>query len=284
MTTWLVPHLERPSFSGMAPHHGAPVFPTLWKACHAAWCPSLGPQGVLLDVCTGINRGTLMEGACYSRDGKGGLTVEFHGSNNYVDVGTAAYLDIFGANQDFSIACWAKFDDFGQFGGFFASGSSASNGIWFGHDNSGASPSYLRFLSRSNTVSEDSSANLTAGSWVHVSVTCDRDGDLVMYQNGVAVHTASISSTSGENWNRQNDVYKLGTDRSGNSHIDGHLDDWRLYSRVLTPREVWILSGFGGNESIGRGIAYRMHSMVAVHEEAAVAPTTQSHLTLLGVA
>lgn len=35
------------------------------------------------------------------------------------------------------------------------------------------------------------------------------------------------------------------------------IDDLRVYNRVLAPSEIWTLSGFGGNQALGRGIAFQ---------------------------
>jgi hypothetical protein len=165
----------------------------------------------------------------------------FDASGDLIDVGTGASLDIFGPGQDFSIFLWAKRAATTEVEGFFSSGSSGSNGIFFGSASSNTDD--LKFLSKNNTVTIESTTGAIGDTeWHHVGVTADRAGDLQFWVDGVSVHAESIAGSSAEDWNRVDDTYKIGTDRSEASPMDGILDEVRVSDMVMSAG--WIQTSY----------------------------------------
>ena len=197
-------------------------------------------SGTHYDSTSNNNDGTYY-GATQDAAGKIDGADEFDGVNDYVDVGTGTSLDVFGSGQDFSVFLWVKRDDLANMDGFFSSGSSSSYGVFFGS----ASGNWddLRFLSKGNTVDEESTANCIGDyEWHMVGITADRDGNLIFYADGVAVHTADISAHLSEDWNRADDTYKIGTDRSETGPADGVIDEVRVSDVVRIP--CWISTSY----------------------------------------
>ena len=181
-------------------------------------------------------------GTCYGsmdQDASGKIdgADEFDGANDYIDIGTDTSMDIYGSGNDFSIFLWIKRDDTSNNEGYYSSGSSSTQGIYLGSrfddtDN-------LRFMSISNTVDLFSNNDpIGDNDWHLVGITADRDGDMNLWADGISVASEDISSHSGENWNRQGDTYKIGTDRSESSPMDGIADEVRAYNGLLS--EGWI--------------------------------------------
>jgi len=166
--------------------------------------------------------------------------------NDYVDIGTDSSLDVYGPNQDFTIFLWVKRDNLTTVDGFFSSGSSSDEGIVLGacylDEND------IKFMSKDNTV-EVWSSNDCVGDydWHLLVVTGDRDGYLTLYADGVAVNTTDISAHSSENWNRMDDTYKIGTDRSENNPFNGILDEVRISDMVRSA--CWVSTSYNNQHN-----------------------------------
>ncbi|EFK95804.1 hypothetical protein LDC_2182, partial [sediment metagenome] len=87
---------------------------------------------------------------------------------------------------------------------------------------------------------------VTAGEWVHATVTYGPSGVLV-YRNGALVCSlpAWSSSLGGFDVGR---VYNQMAYRH-EGYLDGAIDDMRIYNRVLTPVEIAALAAGAGNQA-----------------------------------
>jgi hypothetical protein len=205
-------------------------------------------SGTHFDSTGNPNDGTAFNLASQDVPGKIDGADAFDASGDLIDVGTDTSLDVFGSGQDFSIFLWAKRDAITEVEGFFSSGSSGSNGIFFGSASSNTDD--LKFLSKNNTVTIESTTGAIGDTeWHHVGVTADRAGDLQFWVDGVSVHAEDISTTSTEDWNRVNDTYKIGTDRSETSPMDGILDEVRVSDMVLGAG--WIQTSYTNQNNPG---------------------------------
>jgi outer membrane protein assembly factor BamB len=203
-------------------------------------------SGVHYDSSSYGNDGTPQNLASQDAAGKIDGGVELDGTQGQVNVGTGTSLDVFGSNQDFSITLWAKREDINNVEGFYASGETAAYGIFFG--SAFFTPTDLRFLSKDNTVDMETSGNvLNDTNWHYIGLTADRDGYLDFWVDGVSVYSGSIATTAAENWNRGNDTYKIGTDRSESIHLDGILDEVRVSRLVRSPG--WIQTSYNNQSN-----------------------------------
>jgi hypothetical protein len=198
-------------------------------------------SGTHYDSTGNANDGTTYNLATQDAPGKIDGADEFNGSGDLIDVGTNTSLDIFGPGQDFSIFLWVRRNTTSVVEGLFSSGSSGSNGIFFG--SASANEDDLKFLSKDNTVAiESTNGAIGDTEWHLVGMTADRDGALQFWVDGVSIHTENIAGLSAENWNRVDDTYKIGTDRSENSPMDGIIDEVRVSDIV---RGIgWIATSF----------------------------------------
>jgi hypothetical protein len=203
--------------------------PAVWDDNYAMVHHLDETSGTHYDSTSNPNDGTAYNLASQDALGKIDGAVEFDAPEGgaLIDVGIDASLDVFGPDQDFSIFLWAKRATITAVEGFFSSGSSGANGIYFG--SAYTNEDDLKYMSINQSVAIESNANVIADTdWHHVGVTADRDGDLQFWVDGVSIHSEDISLHFGENWNRQDDTYKIGTDRSENNPMDGIIDEVRL--------------------------------------------------------
>ena len=173
---------------------------------------------------------------------------EFHDRADLIDVGTDPSLDVFGPDQDFSIFAWVKRDDVANVHGFFSSGSDSDGGMFFG--TAWQNEDDLKFLSPGNTIDVASSVSAVGDTnWHYVGVTADRDGDIDLWVDGGSVHSASIAPRASEDWNRRDDTYKIGTDRSESGSLDGVLDEIRVSKVLRSPG--WIQTSYNNQVNPG---------------------------------
>ena len=187
------------------------------------------------------NDGTPQNGLIQDVIGKMDGADDFTGVNEFIDVGSDPSMDVYGPNQDFSVFLWVRRDSPAELEGFFSSGSSGENGIYFG--SAYENESELRFMSLDSTVRIDSNtAAIGDTDWHYVGVTADRNGNLDLWVDGESVHSESIAAHAGQDWNRQDDTYKIGTDRSEDNPMDGIIDEPRVSDVVRSAG--WISTGY----------------------------------------
>ncbi len=80
--------------------------------------------------------------------------------------------------------------------------------------------------------------NIQTGIWTHVVATVDQEQGLChLYVNGRQVATFEGVSP----FTLSNDPLYIGFQLDNHCYFSGDLDDLRIYSRVLNPREIWTL-------------------------------------------
>ena len=201
----------------------------------------------------GNNAGCWGENCPADASGKFGNALGFDGSNDYVDAGNRAVLNI---KRAITIEAWInpevaqeKCHDgiSGNYGVMSKAGGPANSANWSWQLRYGAPVGcYLGFnfngnpeASRWVTVRQ----NLTPGQWYHIAGTFNGTG-IYSYLNGDLMETNKISAIKGYR-NR----LMIGNDGWGNS-FNGKIDEVRIHKRALSPEEI--------KASYGAGI-YRLH-------------------------
>ena len=193
------------------------------------------------------NTGVLTNGPLRTA-GKIGQALDFDGSNDYVDAGSAASLD----NLDFfTYAAWIKLDALPASGAemmVFTKGAAKRCGI----DNRGGAngDNTLRlFVDRSGTgtslIASDSliSANL----WYHIACAFDLNGTHRLYINGVEPsYGTNTQGTVGTGADGSDTVFIGARDApTDTDFFDGLIDDARIYNRALTADQIKRLYNMG---------------------------------------
>lgn len=180
------------------------------------------------------NNGTLTNGPTVT-PGKVGQALSFDGTNDYIDAGSGASVNITGA---ISISVWAKTSDTKQ--QYFVSNRNGSSGYGFGMQGSGNS--YRLRFSYYGSTDRDSSINayVSDNNWHHYVVTNDLT-NIQFYVDG-----ALFSTHAGFSGNSSSSTLKIGDLPSvGGTDFAGSLDEPRIYNRALTAGEISSLYNSG---------------------------------------
>jgi hypothetical protein len=192
--------------------------------------------------------GTLTNGPTWVAGVDGGA-IELDGVDDYINLGTTSLLNI---STDITISLWLKPDTAGElyspdrYADIYARESAGGDGIVFETANGGGISNAILVWSNNMWVMPSDNDTLTFGNWQHIVVTVD-NGTVTFYSNGIAVGGgtgwdldpagASVAATIGANNNGPAE------------HVDGTIDEMRIYDRVLSVGEVseLYIAGVGGS-------------------------------------
>lgn len=227
--------------SGFAPRDFEPAYPSLWKGCIGAWCPSLGPTGTILRDWSGRQlHGTLTNATMstvWANSGEYSLLLD--GSD---DLASIAHTSALNVTTSLTMSAWVNTTD------------SSHEYVFAKHDDSfflakGVLTSGRAGVNLAGTTPGtwlESTVNIDDGLWHHLCATYD-SATFRLYVDGLLnnsrAETGSVSTGTA--------ALQLGS-RSSLYNWTGRLDDLRLYNRSLHPAEISLLYS-GGR---GRGIAY----------------------------
>lgn len=260
--------MGEPSFSnGFASpwYGGALKYPSLWRGCIGAWAPLLGPTGgQLFDQSGRGNHFALTNmdtGTDWVISGRGGYALDFDGSDDHLLISSTPSALKMGTGP-FSVSMWVKYNGGSVTGDrLLVVGSIVKRyEIWI-DQTGGPNQDKIRFVV-DDDVTRSEAIELIAGGnmdleWHHIACVRNRStAKLVVYFDGEEL-TNAVDSTS--NSIDENSTTVIGRFPGlASTFWAGKIDDVRIFNRVLTRNEIWLLSGNGGKEGIGRGIAYQL--------------------------
>ncbi|OGG57577.1 hypothetical protein A2853_01780 [Candidatus Kaiserbacteria bacterium RIFCSPHIGHO2_01_FULL_55_17] len=162
--------------------------------------------------------------------GKIGQALNFNGASSHIKVADDANGNL-DATGDFSYSLWYKLRSITDNDTFFTKGS-------------GGLQLVLNIADGYNLCKEDVSCffvgkgpAVSPNTWEHVTVT--RSGTtLHLYKNGAEITPAVSNATT---INDTSDFLWIGMDYSSIRHLDGLIDDVRIYNRALSATEVAAL-------------------------------------------
>jgi hypothetical protein len=164
-----------------------------------------------------------------------GNALRFDGKNDYVDVGDFEW----GGECSFSgwvkynkIQFWSRVFDFGN--------GTGKNNICLSND-SGASHLVFQNFLKSNQVIKIPNF-WQSGDWIHIVCQVHESGKSDIFKNGKLI-TSSIKKLTPKIFRK--DQFFGKSNWSGNSYLNGELDDLRLYDRAITVPEVQALYAMG---------------------------------------
>ncbi len=190
--------------------------------------------GVLMDS-SGYGRDGVLRGAAgLTASGRAGSALELDGTTGYVELpngilSDAAALTVAAWVQMDTVKPWARLFDFGGANGF----------AYFTPATHDGRARYSAFAGFTNEGTVTGPA-LPTGAWKHVAVTTT-GRDYRLFVDGVEAANALTVPTSPrdmganvENW--------IGRSRFPDPMLDGRVDDFRIYDRVLTQMEIAALA------------------------------------------
>jgi len=193
--------------------------------------------------------------------GKFGNAVLLDGFNDHIVLGTSAHLN-FGSTVDFSVALWVKTN------GWDKDASIISNKDWYsgsytgwviaGGDGTGTWQWNYCGATGPRRDYDPGVPTLDDGRWHHLCVTHDRDGDALFYVDGMLYGNRDISASTGSIDAGLPTV--VGTDGYQGQQwpywFAGHIDELRIYDKVLTQEEIDALQGPDGEEVRGSRVQF----------------------------
>ena len=209
------------------------------------------------------NNGTLVNGPVWTA-GKIGGALSLDGSDDYINVGSAANLDNLGP---LTYSAWINLRSLDKRSIIFSKGdyytrdgnirfymntiSSERNNLTFN------APFILGSVLKTSIPNTPSVTSwITAGTWTHVAVTWDggnSSSGVTLYVNGSPIIADRVQGTQ-YTTKADNSAYNqilggLLAQDAVNTSFNGSMDDLRVYNRVLSATEIQELYalGFGGN-------------------------------------
>jgi len=158
-------------------------------------------------------------------------SLAFDGSNDFIDFGDTNDL----GTGDFSITAWIKAADYADF--YILSKYQTSGIRWYFAINSSDKVTFYGNPASGTTLSMSGTGALTGAhlnNWVHVTFSCDRDGNMRTFINGVFDKTASGSAIDLDN----SASLVTACRNDGSSHVTGSISEITMYNIALSDSQV----------------------------------------------
>jgi len=173
--------------------------------------------------------------------GRVGRAFLLNGTDDYIEVADDPLLN-FGAASDFTVMVWVKF-----------TATDRLDIIGKDREEDNHWELYIRAADQTVTVYMDDNANpadseagtavINDGQWHHVACSFDRDGDAVIYVDGIVDNTVDISNVGDiDNTGAQ----FIGSAYAGGDWYNGTLDDVRIYDEALSAGAIKKIIASGG--------------------------------------
>ena len=199
---------------------------------------ALTADGRVPDVSGYDRHGVLQAGAALST-GRSGSGLSLNGAGAYLTIPDSLTDGI----QELTVASWVKLDTQAGWSRLFDFGGSAG----FAYLTPFTPDGLIRYSTYAGTGNEGTvtAPAVAAGPWKHVAVTTSGreyrvyvDGVEAAYALTIPVKPADIGANSG-NW--------IGRSRFPDPFLDGTVDDFRVYDRVLSQAEIQALAAPGSD-------------------------------------
>lgn len=244
--------------------HENSAYPSLWRGCVGAWCPSLGPSGAKVydysrrQFFGDVANATLATAWAVDR---GQYCVDLDGTDDRVDLSRATSL--LQTHSRGAVSVWFSLDAIATTNMIFSLNATAATGLstvaLYVNGDAGLNNIWMiAYLNNGGYYNNPADNSVVAvGAWNHV-LFCQGGGGPFIYLNGVrratnngplpGTTTASqwfslLTNAADVSWG---DYVSNGT-RAG--RFNGKVDDLRIYDRVPGPEEARLLA-------TRRGIAF----------------------------
>ena len=155
-------------------------------------------------------------------------------NNEYIDVGTIAIT-----TNDVSMGCWVYVTEFGANADnacYIENRDASGTNVGISLRNDGTNSKFEALLDYGGSVFQATTGTVNTHQWYHILTTIDRDGNMVLYVNGVANATTDISTQSSVNLTHSATA-KIGQ-KIGGGEIMGYVCNAGYWDRVLTQAEI----------------------------------------------
>lgn len=195
-----------------------------------------------IDLSGNGHGGAAASGACPTAGQAGRFygAVAFNGVYNHIQVANSPSLN-FGSAQDFTVLMWMKSGSLRSWDALISSKEwwgGAKSGFILSIDSSGSKWTANAADGTHRADVYSNGPDLSDDQWHYLAVTFDRDGQMVMYQDGVQVGSASMVGVGSIDSGLP--IY-MGNTYAAEEPYAGQIDEIMLYNRVLTPTEIAAL-------------------------------------------
>lgn len=212
---------------------------TKGAACAAHWRFDEGGGPTAYDDTANDNDGALTNGAKFV-SGKINKAIQFDGTNDYVDCGTSASLDL--GTGSATIEAWFKTS---------ANGALVTKRIGSGFQVYVLSNKF--YADGAGTAGVSSVNNVNDGAWHHGAAVYDRTGSLLrLYVDGKADNTVTLGAITLTDAGNLNIGRKLLS--GAGDYFNGLIDDVRIYNYARTAEQIMVDYNAGCAVRLGAGV------------------------------
>jgi hypothetical protein len=175
--------------------------------------------------------------------GKFGSTLDFDGSNDFIDLGTSGTLY---PSTNMTVSIWVNFSS--NQDSYLVSKLYDGNNKYFDlSTNTGTTYTTIEFrvyeqsgIYCSTTHSSGDTAEIPNNQWHHIVGVFDASDSISIYVDGVLSNTNTTSIPSGtcSNGNVGNANVYIADSEAFSGPVDGAIDDVKIYDTVLTPAQI----------------------------------------------
>lgn len=162
-------------------------------------------------------------------------SVDFDGTDDYMDIGNDSSLSISGA---LSITAWIYADSLSGFPMIISKRKSLFEHAYQFYSTSNK-------LNYNNGTIVQSTGTISTGVWTHVGVTFDGSGGVSFYINGSSAGTATAASTNPTN----TDAVTIAKAYNGN-YFNGKIDELALFNSALSASDITAIYNSGAPADI----------------------------------
>jgi hypothetical protein len=174
------------------------------------------------------------------------MALDFDGTDDYIDCGQR--VGNFASNEDASFSCYIKINSLVSNAGIFSRSRGFAPQI--GYHLRQLSTGALRFIvySGGNDYFGIDSSVLSSNTWYHVTAQWTKSGTPKLWLNGIEQTSTLSLGTIGTLQGTAN--FEIGRNFEFNSgpsvYLNGQVDDFRCYTRLITPAEIRQLASRRG--------------------------------------
>ncbi len=141
---------------------------------------------------------------------------------------------------DFTVSTWVKLDAVSTWSRIFDFGSGTSSSMFLTPKANSGYPRFSIFNSSGGSEINCTTA-MTTGAWTHVAVTLSGNVG-VLYINGIEVGRNNSMTLNPSKLGNTTQTYIGKSQFSADPILNGTVDDFRIYSKALTPAEIKVLN------------------------------------------
>lgn len=190
----------------------------------------------------------------WTNDGKFGKALNFDGTTNLIDAGSAAGFDDM---AEFSVSAWINPRSIGEGSAGRIVDKANATTPTSGWNLQLTATNALKFMvdySTTDLVRTTSNNVVSLSNWQHAVVTWDGSttaSNVQIFVNGKEVTYQTTTNGSGTRVTDAAESFKIGNDKSRAATFDGWIDEVKVYNYVLAPSEVKLDFNHGSSLVLG---------------------------------